>query len=714
MSKTEVININSQNQSNLIFDANKIELSASNGLLKLIDLINQNFAQDYSSDTGFTYDSLLAQFLGGQVEQIDKTPTDSIIYISFSVDENINWSKNGGSLTGTLAGTPLPVIDSGFLKFSNVTGQEVNYSAINNANLGNIGTVWIEIQPQYSGSPATSQVFWGISKTGIAESSLAIVHRNTGDIRLSIFDENGVSASIDLGIWSPTAGNDYTLALNYDFIAGATRLFIDGTQFGSTVLTTLTMDSTEQDRLFYGGGFTAVQTPNYWVKRFATFSTVQNTSNYTQDWSAFFDTIYRGSLVIEPVNTYLGVGNIQSWDSSSISFSGLPRLIYNDLYWNGSAWVASNDTYAQANDPATIATNISTLPASDTLIRKIVFDNTNTQMSVSNNQTDYTGQIYPTDNPTIEDANEIDLVELISLAESVTKSGSDDVRSIIWKDDKWYYVSGGAIVESDESYAQTSLLSDFASLLSTFITIDAEFKIKRYLHSDDGSTTPTISSNTIVYEPTAIISTQEIYDYLEGYGIDTDVISSKWVAKRITNIIVPWINTHTRLNFNSEEEITEYLSGTGLETLQLSRAPINELVSLTYVNTIEVVGNIVNTVVLDNEHGILIAKTNPNEGVFNRVFRKGNKNIKVVYKVGYNNFIDNDGNEIVDIKEAIVYMACKQVLIQIGARTGGGALSQQAWSRNYGPRGKYNDIINDLDMMAHAIIRKYMTGVVGA
>ena len=206
-------------------------------------------------------------------------------------------------------------------------------------------------------------------------------------------------------------------------------------------------------------------------------------------------------------------------------------------------------------------------------------------------------------------------------------------------------------------------------------------------------------------------TSSDVYLFLEGYGVTNSVITEGWINNRIDNLIIPWIQRKTRLSFISEETKIEYISGTGNNILQLSRAPINELVSLAYLRSADVVSNLVDAVEVDLETGTLIMKGLITEGKRQGIFRKGNKNIKVSYKVGYDDFVD--GDEIVDVKEAVICMAAKQVLIFIGARTGGGSLSTEGFSRNFGNRGKYTDIINQLDMNAYSILNNYFkSGVV--
>lgn len=207
---------------------------------------------------------------------------------------------------------------------------------------------------------------------------------------------------------------------------------------------------------------------------------------------------------------------------------------------------------------------------------------------------------------------------------------------------------------------------------------------------------------------------REIKQVLEGYGLTKDVISDDWIQQRRDNFIIPWIEKKTRLSFISEKEYTEYLSGTGKNILILSRKPVNSLVSLTYVSGLETVSNLASGMELAGEDGIIIKRAINIEGNYISIFPKGNKNIKVTYKYGFNDFLDPaTSTTLNDIKEAIKFMVAKQILIQIGARTGGGNVSTQAWSRDFGPRGKYTDIINNLDSMAYEILSNYWTGVVG-
>jgi hypothetical protein len=199
-----------------------------------------------------------------------------------------------------------------------------------------------------------------------------------------------------------------------------------------------------------------------------------------------------------------------------------------------------------------------------------------------------------------------------------------------------------------------------------------------------------------------------VRDLLEGYGITTDVLTDAWITARMTNFIIPAVENITRQKFDGITSVTEYHSGTGKNTLFLDRRPIVAVTEIAYVlggNT----QRILNLAMIETvaNQGILKAKTNYDEAFLLPLFAKGEYNIKVTYNYGYADYP-------ADIAEAVIYLTAEVALGQIGARTGGGSISLQGWGRNFGDRGRYTDIRNDLARMAHSILSKYSTRVVGS
>ncbi len=207
----------------------------------------------------------------------------------------------------------------------------------------------------------------------------------------------------------------------------------------------------------------------------------------------------------------------------------------------------------------------------------------------------------------------------------------------------------------------------------------------------------------------------DVYDLLEGYCITNTVVSEEWISSRMYRTVIPWITKRTGLSLGEEKTITEYYSGNGTGIMILNRKPINEITGLEYVSFADdAVANLIQSVELIKAEGILISRRRLLESTDPTTFVKGTNNIKVTYKYGLTNLVDSDGNEALDIGEAIISMTAAKVLSFLGARTGGGSPSIQAYSRSFGNRGKYTDIINILERDAYAILSNYFTHTVGA
>lgn len=70
------------------------------------------------------------------------------------------------------------------------------------------------------------------------------------------------------------------------------------------------------------------------------------------------------------------------------------------------------------------------------------------------------------------------------------------------------------------------------------------------------------------------------------------------------------------------------------------------------------------------------------------------------------------GGQFADVHRACVLLTASFVLGFIGSSTGGGSLNVQGYGRNYGARGKYHDIRQELDRNAYQLLQKYVVGIV--
>lgn len=127
------------------------------------------------------------------------------------------------------------------------------------------------------------------------------------------------------------------------------------------------------------------------------------------------------------------------------------------------------------------------------------FDNSNYQGYIDNLSITYTGQIYPTDNPIITFTDIIRLDGLLGFEELSTIMGSDEIKHIQSQDaqDKWHTTGWG---NSDGTYIESNLSIVIENNKETFITENINYALKTFLHSETGSTTPSIESITIKYD----------------------------------------------------------------------------------------------------------------------------------------------------------------------------------------------------------------------
>lgn len=349
------------------------------------DVIAQiTFTQEFTSATGFTFDSAKTEFVGGCLRQKDATPTDTIFYASYNANVNGNWGN--GTLTGTLNGTA--AVSGGNLVMTGDTLAYADYSAVANANIQQTGTIRMIYIPNYTGSPSKNAFLFHIGQGGgSSNNSIELFHNDNGgpsgnQITLNIKDSTGASImSADLGVFVAVASQEYEFELNYNITDGNTRLFVDGVQFGSNQTGTGTRDS-NINLLRIGSDATAIEDNDSSVGYFLAFNSVQHTANYTAPSTVPNDTRFLGDLITIPLFTDPGLSEVIGFVSFITAEIGAPRYILNGLF--SPDWNVSSDTYATAADTMITNDNIDSLPTSETLQIKIATIETNTRADVNN------------------------------------------------------------------------------------------------------------------------------------------------------------------------------------------------------------------------------------------------------------------------------------------------------------------------------------------
>lgn len=200
----------------------------------------------------------------------------------------------------------------------------------------------------------------------------------------------------------------------------------------------------------------------------------------------------------------------------------------------------------------------------------------------------------------------------------------------------------------------------------------------------------------------SIPTATDVRTYLDGFGISATDPTDAWITNRINNWCVPLIERLTGFSLSAEETVSRYFSGTGSKVLLLDSK------NIVSVETVQFVGidpddpvTSVSTYTFIQEQGILRSTGTG--------FPKGDKNIKVTYKIGY-----APPNIPEDLYELILIMMADKILgREVGKSGGGSSLSVVAYSTGYGKKGKYSEYRADFARDAQSILRKYTSAVVG-
>jgi hypothetical protein len=182
-------------------------------------------------------------------------------------------------------------------------------------------------------------------------------------------------------------------------------------------------------------------------------------------------------------------------------------------------------------------------------------------------------------------------------------------------------------------------------------------------------------------------------------------VDDDWLAKRRDRFILPWVTRVTRQSFAGVQRVTEFYDGNGGPILALRRRPIVALISISYTNVDSNLYYLTPSAIqVIPEEGLLKAKANFNESTYIPIFYRGDRNVKVIYDVGFATMPD-------DVAEAVTCLMAEQALAHAASKTGGGsAMSGQGYNKSFGDAGKWGNRRRELTSEAMALLRPYMTG----
>ena len=516
--------------SDYTYDSDKIEFTGGVAQLKLNDNPSQEFRQDCDSDSGFTYESDKILFDSNFIKQRNQRKANCTCGATWS--SSVNLSFGDGPLD--------PIYNSGAVITNNRLdltiggGSIIRFNADGNADMQQVGALRIKITPNYSGFPSTAQYICSIARSPSDNRNLIRVHHDpNGNLYFLIKSSTGATIfQAGLGEWSPTSGQTYKFLITWDLNNGVSKVYIDDSQFGSTQTQTGTRDSNINTLEFSG---------NYYAEDLEIFTANPGLGDYTVPEADYVETV-----VIFPDFTYNGPGSIVSLDDFYAADFDEIHYTIEGKYWDGSSWVASDDSYSQSNTYSEIDSHIDSLSvAGQTSITiKAIFPNSNDQGMINYITISYTGQKYFTDHPSIEINEQLIGTVVIggwnSFNAIVNVPGNDRVTFVLSDDNgsTWKYWNGSSWVTSP-GYSQSNIYSDINDNISSF-PISEGLKIKIYLHSDDGTTTPSIDSLTVNYND-GVYSTDNPILYPNS-SIRTDkILSLSETSIKPTNTEIKYI-----------------------------------------------------------------------------------------------------------------------------------------------------------------------------
>lgn len=531
------------NEDNFTFSSSVI--SSNQGKLEIIDNPGQVFSQDFSSSSGFTYDPTKAAFGSGSVSALDQRPSDSIAAATYTSSKDLNWITTG-SLSHTNIGTTTLVGG----KLQCLSGNNgVYYGSSAFGTIQQTGTLRCKYTPNYSGTPSANIQILSLAPPSGSNNVLTFFHSASGgSLRLTAQDTSGASiwAAVIVGTWSPTSGTEYELEVDFNLTGGATRIFINGVQLGSTLTQTATRGSTAT-RLYVGAGVTYAQA-NASFNDVVCYSTALHTSNYTPGYT-LPETSYVTSTVALPAFSYTGLGTIQEVESSTITEAGIPHYLIAGYYFNGSSWVLSDGSYTQSNTSAAVIANLTSLvvAGSTSVVVSIIFPDSNTQASVDLISVTITGQKYSATGY-IEPVQALQVKDLISYTQSVSEPTNTSLKVALKIDGALTYYNGSAWVVSDGTASQANTptqLNDAFDELA--LGSNSSIFVRWILTTTSNTATPTITTSSIEYNYGAIEMDPEV---CVVYGYIRNISAAPIVGAKVTFTLVASQNEYNEATSN--------------------------------------------------------------------------------------------------------------------------------------------------------------------
>jgi hypothetical protein len=258
------------------YTTNQADVTGGKGQLSLVDKPSQNFNQPFDNDTGFTYDSLRAEFASGLVRQKSVVLNPDLLY--YNNFNDLNGVPEVGS--GTFTPTGSSTVNTGKIVIFPGAFNDATAS-VNQIGLGDTFTFRSEYIPQYSGSPTDQINAVNIFESGVDQ--VQLLHKTSGQLAVMI-QAGGVTllASTDVGAYSPTSGSGDEIEISVDLPNNSVWVYLNGTRiYQNLSLPSGSFTWNPAANVFYGNSGGPSFTTGHW-DNLSFFSSVQHTgASYT-------------------------------------------------------------------------------------------------------------------------------------------------------------------------------------------------------------------------------------------------------------------------------------------------------------------------------------------------------------------------------------------------------------------------------------------------
>lgn len=545
MPLSQIINFDDAN--NFTFDDDLIDITTM-AKLKILEG-NFDYNQPFDSDVGFVYDSSKAEFTGGKVQQKDQTPSSAMLGVKFETSKLVNWAKS--SYTESDVGTSA-IETYGYSVHDALAGRLIDCAALGNCQ--NEITIEFDYTPFYSGPPAGHRFLFELRQNGSNANRIYAFHTSTGFINLVVYNSGSILISSVNYPFSPTALNTYKLAFIGKWTDGDryTQVFSNGVSIGKTTTASMVRGDTAINFLMlYNTAYNADgAVKNLRISNSALYLTVY-TPSYTIP-----EARYIANNIVLPEMQHSGIGTLKLFNSFATVEANAPRYTVqvgrsgDYLYHNGSAWVVSDNTYAQANTASDFNANCQDIDIDAQIYGqfKVLFTDSNNQQSVSDLLANVRADLgYSTDSPTIRNNSGIFTDQLVSFLADVSEPTNTEIRFQVlagvlkkwFNGTAWSTTTGGV----EESNTWEEINDNLGSL--ELPAGGVEVKLMVFLSTTDTQETPIITSASMAYNFYQPIPDEPAKCYIYGHTRDIvgDLQTSDFTLIVINSDFVPYDET---------------------------------------------------------------------------------------------------------------------------------------------------------------------------